>query len=70
MKMRMENLRQLVDDEVITESQYKKALLSLYGPLNIGVLDVKEEPPAGLKLNVSNPEGSPGPQASPVGRKN
>jgi len=29
-RTRMENLRQLVDEDIITESQYKKALLSLY----------------------------------------
>jgi hypothetical protein len=69
MKMRMENLRQLVDEDVITELQYKKALASLYGPLSIGVLDAQKEPPAGLTLRVANPEGSHDPQPLPMSHK-
>ncbi len=33
-KARIENLRQLVDEDVISESQYRKALLKLFGPLS------------------------------------
>ena len=33
-RTRMDNLRQLVDEEVISEAQYKQALLNLYGPLS------------------------------------
>lgn len=37
-RTRMDNLRQLVDEDVISESQYKQALLSLYGPLSTSEL--------------------------------
>jgi len=35
-KARIDNLRQLVDEDVISESQYRKALLELFGPLSDG----------------------------------
>lgn len=46
----MENLRQLVDEDVITESQFKKALLSLYGPLSGGELEPPQSPTEGASL--------------------
>lgn len=49
-KTRMENLRQLVDEDVITESQYKKALLGLYGPLSDSALEPSKSPPGGASL--------------------
>lgn len=51
-KTRMENLRQLVDEEVISESQYKKALLNLFGPLNSSALDLPKSPAEGVSLVV------------------
>ena len=51
-RTRMENLRQLVDEEVITESQYKQALLSLYGPLRTGDLSIPPSPNRGANLTV------------------
>jgi len=32
-KVRIDNLRQLLDEDVISESQFRSALLALYGPL-------------------------------------
>jgi hypothetical protein len=51
-RTRMENLRQLVDEEVITESQYKQALLSLYGPLSTGELSLPPSPNRGTNVTV------------------
>jgi hypothetical protein len=51
-RTRMENLRQLVDEEVITESQYKQALLSLYGPLSTGELFLPPSPNRGANVTV------------------
>jgi hypothetical protein len=51
-RTRMENLRQLVDEEVITESQYKQALLSLYGPLSTGELSLPPSPNRGANVTV------------------
>lgn len=51
-KTRMENLRQLVDEEVISESQYKKALLNLFGPLNSSELELPKSPAGGVSLVV------------------
>ena len=48
----MENLRQLVDEEVISESQYKKALLGLFGPLNSSELELPKSPAGGVSLVV------------------
>ena len=49
-KTRMENLRQLVDEDVITESQFKKALLSLYGPLSGSEFEPSQSPTEGARL--------------------
>lgn len=51
-RTRMENLRQLVDEEVISESQYKQALLNLYGPLNSSATSLPPSPSLGAHLNV------------------
>jgi hypothetical protein len=51
-RTRMENLRQLVDEDVITESQYKQALLSLYGPLSARELAVPPSPMRGATLTL------------------
>ena len=51
-RTRMENLRQLVDEEVISESQYKQALLSLYGPLSSTELSLPPSPNGGVKVTV------------------
>jgi hypothetical protein len=46
----MENLRQLVDEDVISESQFKKALLSLYGPLGGSEFEPSQLPVEGASL--------------------
>jgi hypothetical protein len=46
----MENLRQLVDEDVISESQFKKALLSLYGPLSGSEFEPSQLPVEGASL--------------------
>jgi hypothetical protein len=51
-KTRMENLRQLVDEEVISESQYKKALVHLFGPLSSSALELPKSPAQGVSLVV------------------
>ncbi len=51
-RTRMENLRQLVDEEVITESQYKQALLHLYGPLSGAELTLAPPPRQGATLTL------------------
>jgi hypothetical protein len=51
-RTRMENLRQLVDEEVISESQYKQALLSLYGPLSTTEVSLPPSPQLGVSLKV------------------
>ncbi len=51
-RTRMENLRQLVDEEVITESQYKQALLHLYGPLSGAELSLAPSPGQGATLTL------------------
>jgi hypothetical protein len=51
-RTRMENLRQLVDEDVISESQYKQALLSLYGPLSTSELSLPPSPNGGVKVTV------------------
>jgi hypothetical protein len=40
----MENLRQLMDEDIISESQYKKALLGLFGPLTSSEMDLSALP--------------------------
>lgn len=49
-RTRMENLRQLVDEDVISESQFKKALLSLYGPLSGSEFESSQSPVEGASL--------------------
>ncbi len=51
-RTRMDNLRQLVDEEVISESQYKQALLNLYGPLSTRELTLAPAPNRGLSVSV------------------
>ena len=51
-RTRMENLRQLVDEEVISESQYKQALLDLYGPLSSGETALPQPPSRGANVTV------------------
>jgi hypothetical protein len=43
-RTRMENLRQLMDEDIISESQYKKALLGLFGPLTSSEMDLSALP--------------------------
>ncbi len=59
-KARIENLRQLVDEDVISESQYRKALLKLFGPLSeeLGVLE--PAPTAGSSVVVPPAATGPG----------
>ena len=51
-RTRMENLRQLVDEEVISESQYKQALLGLYGPLSNRELALPAPPSSGASITL------------------
>ena len=51
-RTRMENLRQLVDEEVISESQYKQALLDLYGPLSSGETALPQPPSRGANVTL------------------
>jgi len=51
-RTRMDNLRQLVDEEVISESQYKQALLSLYGPLSSSELSLPPSQNRGINVKV------------------
>ena len=51
-KARMDNLRQLVEEDVITESQYHKALLSLFGPLANGQIEARPASQGGVTLVV------------------
>ena len=51
---RMDNLRQLVDEEVITESQYKQALLNLYGPLSTNTLSLPSSTNGGAVISLKD----------------
>lgn len=62
-RSRMDNLRQLVDEEVITESQYKQALLNLYGPLSESTHPLPPSPNRGASLTLDEPSTDP-PQPS------
>lgn len=56
-KARIDNLRQLVDENVITESQYHKALLSLFGPLVAEAGKASATSPSGSRVVVGPSTG-------------
>ncbi len=64
-KARIENLRQLVDEDVISESQYRKALIKLFGPLSneLGISSSAPASEAGATLTI--PAASSGSAAAP-----
>lgn len=51
-KARIDNLRQLVDEQVISESQYHKALKALFGPLFAVASPSTDEARRGLSVSV------------------
>jgi hypothetical protein len=51
-KARIDNLRQLVEEGVITESQYKKALKSLFGPELSEPTPPVNSSPKGVSLSI------------------
>jgi hypothetical protein len=51
-RTRMENLRQLVDEDVISEAQYKQALLNLYGPLSSSQQSLPPAPSQGASVSL------------------
>ncbi|MFZ9271569.1 MAG: hypothetical protein ACO23C_10060 [Prochlorococcaceae cyanobacterium] len=51
-KARIDNLRQLVDEQVISESQYHKALKALFGPLFAVASPSADDTPRGLSVSV------------------
>lgn len=72
-KARIENLRQLVDEDVISESQYRKALIKLFGPLTQELGEISPAPTEGSTIVIpergSDLAPNPGPskvEAKPI----
>jgi len=63
-KARMDNLRLLVDENVISESQYHQALRALFGPLS-GGRQLQEPVRAGGASLAIPPESAPGVPPAP-----